>query len=127
MKRTFALVFACVMALGQITTVAAAAPPMPVYEPNWMLLTDVRASRVLNGFHRDGYVEIDRQYQQINYLAVPKENYLNGKFQIILKNDANTDVTKSYYAVAIVDIMIDVKTGHYYTGRVRTEEFVFDE
>ncbi len=85
---------------------------------------DARAVRMVKAYKRDGFVEANREYNQIMYLVAPTEDYKAGEYVITMRKSSGNYSLTTYYAHIHVEIFADVETGTYFAGRVWTEETV---
>jgi len=86
---------------------------------------DRAVKRMMRGYDQEGWVEMSREMQMINYFAAPTSDYKYGELIITMRlsDDSNYSLT-TYYDMVNVVIYADIETGGYYVNNVYVESQV---
>ena len=124
MKFLQALLVAVVVAFSGVSVANAAGTTQTYVSAENVLSADARVVRLIKSYKRDGFQEVSRTYNQIMYFMAPTQDYKAGEYVITFRKSSGNYSLTTYYADVHVEIMADVETGRFYTGRVWSEETV---
>lgn len=124
MKFLQALLVAVVVAFSGVSVANASGTTQTSVSAETVLSSDARVARLFRSYKRDGFQEVNRVYNQIMYLIAPTQNYKAGEYVITFRKSSGNNSLTTYYADVHVEIMADVSTGKFYSGRVWSEETV---
>jgi len=124
MKAVFNLILGAVIALCIVNpAVAGKVKIFNSYED--ASTSDRQVARMMRGYEREGWVEVGRDMQYVNYLVAPTSDHKYGELVITMRQSSEDPYSlTTYYDYVHVVLYSDIETGGYYVHHTFVESQV---